>query len=205
MGGHGIDRTNDTFRNVPLMARELRRIHFMIISGGGPGLMEAANFGAFMALYDDKQFGDALQILRSAPKFDYEESWIGTAAQVRASLLGKWNQDEPESGWSLGVPTWVYRFEPPNLFSSRIAKYFYNTLGEDGLVAIANAGLIFGKDDAGTVQEVFQDGTLNCYRKHGIEATPMILYGSNFWTPPAPNEASAVGSHDPKRKPVFLC
>ena len=32
---------------------------------------------------------------------------------------------------SLGVPTWFYGHEPPNLFATRIAKFFTNALRED--------------------------------------------------------------------------
>jgi predicted Rossmann-fold nucleotide-binding protein len=77
----------------------------------GPGLMEAANLGAFMA--------------------------------------------EPAASSNLGTPTWVYGSESPNLFATSVAKYFYNSLREEGLVSVANGGIVFGKGDAGTVQEVF--------------------------------------------------
>jgi len=62
----------------------------------------------------------------------------------------------------------LYGHEPPNLFSFHIAKYFYNSLREDGLVTISNAGLIFAKGNAGTVQEIFQDTTLVYYREDKI-------------------------------------
>jgi predicted Rossmann-fold nucleotide-binding protein len=183
MGGHNVKRNEGSFQRVAEMARILKRRGFMIISGGGPGLMEAANFGAFMAAFDDEKFNPSLEILRSAPDYDNKEAWIASAARVRANLLGRWNDQESEPSWNLGVPTWLYGAEPPNLFATHIAKYFYNSLREDGLVTIANGGLIFGEGAAGTVQEIFQDTTLNYYRAQGVAATPMILYGANFWNP----------------------
>jgi predicted Rossmann-fold nucleotide-binding protein len=201
MGGHDISRTDSSFRNVALMARTLRRLDFTIISGGGPGLMEAANFGAFLAPFDDRQFNASLKILSEAPIFTkHVGTWIETAARVRTHLLGCWDGTEKEESWSLGVPTWVYGHEPPNLFSSHIAKYFYNSLREDGLVTISNAGLIFGKGNAGTVQEIFQDATLVYYREDKMAATPMVLYGADFWNPQdLPNHAVM----DKNRKPVL--
>ena len=104
---------------------------------------------------------------------------------------------------NLGIPTWVYGFEPPNLFSTAIGKYFYNSLREDGLVSVANGGLIFGKGDAGTVQEIFQSTTLNYYRKPGIDSTPMVFYDVDFWYPSPENDASAKKPLDHNRKPVY--
>ena len=43
----------------------------------------------------------------------------------------------PESV-SLGIPTWYYGNEPPNLFASHAGKYFFNSVREDGLVSIAD-------------------------------------------------------------------
>jgi hypothetical protein len=51
MGGHGTPRNAPEFRAVAEIARALRQQKFTIVSGGGPGLMEASNFGAFMAAY----------------------------------------------------------------------------------------------------------------------------------------------------------
>jgi predicted Rossmann-fold nucleotide-binding protein len=201
MGGHGVLRTADEFRKVALLARELCRLNFTVISGGGPGLMEAANFGAFMAPYDDDQFATSLDLLGTEPSYKNVDGWISTAARVRENLLERWNGREEDKSQNLGVPTWVYGFEPPNLFSTHIAKYFFNSLREDGLVTIANAGLIFGAGDAGTVQEIFQDATRNFYPAAGAVATPMILYGREFWNPPTPMHGKAGLTPNPK--PVY--
>jgi hypothetical protein len=60
--------------------------------------------------------------------------------------------------------------------------------------------LIFGKGNAGTVKEIFQDATLVYYRGNKIAATPMVLYGTDFWNPQdLPNRPAA----DTNRKPVL--
>ncbi|WP_316186558.1 MULTISPECIES: hypothetical protein [unclassified Bradyrhizobium] len=203
MGGHGILRTAVTFRRVAEIARELRRLGFLVVTGGGPGLMEAANLGAFMAPFDDRHLTDAINTLRAAPDYRSKQEWVSTAAKVRADLLGNWDAAEPAGGSNLGIPTWVYGSEPPNLFATSVGKYFYNSLREDGLVSVANGGLVFGKGDAGTVQEVFQNATLNYYRKKATEPTPMVFYDINFWNPSPETDAASGAPLDSHRKPVF--
>ncbi len=203
MGGHSVLRTAVAFRRVAGIARELRRRGFMIVTGGGPGLMEAANFGAFMAPFDDEAFTAAMDTLRSAPNYTDRDNWLGSAAAVRTRLLGRWDGVEAAESANLGVPTWVYGSEPPNLFATAIGKYFYNSLREDGLVTIANGGLVFGKGDAGTIQEVFQNATLNYYRKKNATPTPMVFYDIDFWNPTPATDAAAGAPLDSHRKPVF--
>ncbi len=213
MGGHDILRTAVAYARVAKISRELRRRGFKIVTGGGPGLMEAANLGAFLAPRSDADFDSAIAILRSAPDagssrdpkvaLAQKSAWIQTAAQVRQRLLGAWTAREEVGGESLGIPTWYYGAEPPNLFASSSGKYFMNSLREDGLVSIANGGLLFGKGSAGTVQEVFQNATYNYYRKPGTDATPMVFLDIDFWNPGPLTDAAAGAPLDPKRKPVF--
>ncbi|MFK7801885.1 MAG: hypothetical protein AB8G95_09655, partial [Anaerolineae bacterium] len=86
---------------------------------------------------------------------------------------------------SLGIPTWLYGHEPPTCFATSIAKYFANSVREDGLLAIALNGVVFSPGSAGTIQEVFQDATQNHYNSFGI-ISPMIFFGEQFWTEKKP-------------------
>ena len=211
MGGHNVVRTATSFSRVARMARELRRRGFMIVTGGGPGLMEAANFGAFMAPYNDDQFLQAIHLLRAAPTYGTDTrtahiekaEWLTAAVKVRELVLGDWSADEEEASYNMGIPTWFYGAEPPNLFATHVGKYFFNSLREDGLVSIANGGLIFGKGEAGTVQEVFQNLNYNYYREANVSATPMVFYDINFWDPNPITDAAAGAPLDDHRKAVF--
>ncbi len=203
MGGHDAKRCESSYRQIALIARTLRRAKFQIVTGGGPGLMEAANLGAFLAPYADEILDESLKLLVG---IDYESNadpslWIKSACAVRKAVLGDWRAS-PESGSSnLGIPTWVYGNEPPNLFSTAIGKYFYNSVREDGLVSVASGGLVFGPGNAGTVQEIFQDATLNYYADKSVKPTPMVFLGIDFWHPAAYDPIHFVADSHPK--PVY--
>lgn len=86
---------------------------------------------------------------------------------------------------SLGIPTWHYGHEPPAAFATLIAKYFANSVREEGLLAVANYGVVFSPGSAGTTQEIFQDAAQNHYRSYGPPA-PMVFLGVEHWTKTRP-------------------
>jgi len=192
MGGHDARRDSDVYRETAGMARELARAGYLVATGGGPGLMEAANLGAYFAPAADEDLDTALGILSGAPKFTVEEvfAWLSAAWAVRAQY--------PTGGPTLGVPTWFYGHEPPNIFSTAIAKYFENSFREEGLLAIATHGVIFSQGNAGTVQEIFQDACQNYYTTYS-HRSPMVLFGEEYWNP-KPDEN---GEYPGKSKPAW--
>ncbi len=66
-------------------------------------------------------------------------------------------------------------------FASHIAKYFANSIREDGLLRLADHGIVFARGGAGTIQEVFQDAALNAYALPA-ERVPMVFLGREFFT-----------------------
>ena len=167
MGGHSVLRTSPYFHKVAHTARLLAREGFLIISGGGPGIMEAANLGAYMAIYSHEELDDAIQILSQAPSYTHLKHFT----QAKA-VLGRY----PNGTENLAIPTWFYGHEPSNLFASHIAKYFSNSIREDGLLAISLFGVIYAPGSAGTTQEIFMDATQNHYGSFGYYS-PMIFFG----------------------------
>lgn len=167
MGGHGTLRTDPYYKKVVRLARELTRNNYFVASGGGPGIMEAANMGAWLADISEEELEVVFAMLSQAPS--YQDSNYMEVAQKVLTL-------HPSGHSSLAVPTWFYGHEPTNLFSVRIAKYFSNSLREDGLLAIANHGVIFAPGSAGTTQEIFMDATQNHYVTFE-HISPMVFLG----------------------------
>ncbi|MFK0231456.1 LOG family protein [Streptomyces vinaceus] len=174
MGGHAMARGGLDYQGAAELGRELARSGLTVATGGGPGAMEAANLGAYLAPAPDEALAEALEILAKAPSFVPSVSdWARAAFAVR----DRW----PDGGDSVGIPTWFYGHEPPNAFAGHIAKYFANATREDGLLARSNAGVVFLPGAAGTLQEIFDNATPNYYGSRG-EPTPMVLVDRTHWT-----------------------
>ncbi|WP_460702347.1 LOG family protein [Myceligenerans halotolerans] len=174
MGGHSLARGSDAYADAARLAYELTRADLTVATGGGPGAMEAANLGAYLAPHTPADLEKALTMVARAPSFTPSvRHWVGAALQV----LDTW----PDGADSFGIPTWHYGHEPPNPFATRIAKYFSNAIREAVLLECANGGIVFLPGAAGTVQEVFQDACENYYADASSVA-PMVLVGKDFWT-----------------------
>ena len=173
MGGHGLARNHGTYQQVAEIAKALTEKDYLMISGGGPGAMEATHLGAWFAGGPSEDLDQAIEILSQAPKYDHP-NWLPTAFEVMEKFpCGSYQ--------SLGIPTWLYGHEPPTHFATHIAKYFANSVREEGLLAIAKGGVIFAPGSAGTIQEVFQDITQNHYESFGY-ASPMVFLNREYWS-----------------------
>src|SRR5438093_7251964 len=71
MGSHSARRDDPQYALVAELGWRLARAGFLVATGGGPGLMEAANLGAYLSKHTDRGALDrALAILKEAPAFD---------------------------------------------------------------------------------------------------------------------------------------
>ena len=136
--------------------------------------MEAANLGARLGDHPEATLDRVLAEIAAVPSFTPDiAGWARTAIESVRDL--------EDSGRSLGIPTWHYGHEPPNPFSSRVAKYFRNAIREDVLLEVCRGGIVFLPGAAGTVQEVFQAACANYYADES-EVAPMLFVGRQYWT-----------------------
>lgn len=214
MGGHKLDRGSGPYALVAEIAWRLARDGFLVVSGGGPGAMEAAHLGARLApsAHDEllralvevaadpgnRSFPDlgaaglvtrdgdvvepAVAALHAwqAPAFAVAERWSGALA-----------------GDSIGVPTWLYGHEPPTPLATRHAKYFENSIREDGLLAIAIWGVVYAEGKAGTLQEIFQDAAQNYYASvEDTQSRMVFLDLGEYWSVVRPVKLLLEGLFD---------
>lgn len=173
MGGHAMLRSDSQYRDIAHVSKSLTERGFLPLSGGGPGAMEATHLGAWMAGREAEELDAAVEILSAAPSYKDRE-WLSLSFKVMERY------PRQESFRSIGIPTWFYGHEPATPFASHIAKYFDNSIREDGLLALAKGGVIYSPGSAGTMQEIFQDAAQNHYLTFDF-SSPMIFFGKEYW------------------------
>lgn len=202
MGGHGMHRDDPAYRTIAETAGALCKLGYLVATGGGPGAMEASHLGSLFASRPPNDLHDAIAHLATAPHFPETAAAIvgrhGAVDETALADLHAWQRpafeiardvDHASCGDSLAVPTWFYGHEPPTPFAGHIAKYFANAIREDGLLAIAVDGIVFGPGQAGTLQEIFQHACQNFYRSTDQRFSPMAFLDlDRCWTERFPVE-----------------
>ena len=174
MGGHAKRRDDPQYRQIVFLSKRLTEMGRLMVTGGGPGAMEATHLGAWMAGRSEAEVNEAVDMLMPSPTYT-DEGWLRRSFEVMERFPLKTNFR------SLAIPTYYYGHEPTAPFATDIAKYFDNSVREDGIVTIAKGGIIYTPGSAGTMQEIFQDAGQNHYESEGY-ASPMIFLGKDYYT-----------------------
>ena len=89
MGGHAEPRGYAAYRDGRDLAHELARAGRLVATGGGPGVMEAANLGAFLAGRPPSELDAAIDQLATAPDFHDHERYTAAALRGPSGLPGR--------------------------------------------------------------------------------------------------------------------
>lgn len=197
MGGHGVARNSAPYRDIAFLTRTLARSGFLLVTGGGPGVMEAAHLGvAFSSFDEERPLEDAISLLSDAPYAPILDELFEDDGTIKESKLGalrdardwltkafKARELAPKIlPVSLAIPTWLYGAEPTMPFATHYAKYFQNSLREEALINNSRAGILYGRGGGGTMREIFQDVERNYYAKKLDDVTPMIFFDrDDYW------------------------
>jgi predicted Rossmann-fold nucleotide-binding protein len=184
MGGHAAPRGSAPYRMAATLAWRLAGADRLVVTGGGPGVMEAANLGSYLSGRPVTQLSAAIDRLAEAPHFQEHDPYTAAALAVRAAYPA------PPAGVTdvvarlrrggLALPTWLYGHEPANLFAGQIGKYFSNAVREDSILRLSRGGIVFAPGWAGTVQEIFQAATKTFYQTDGPSGA-FVFLGVEHW------------------------
>lgn len=200
MGGHAVRRTSNEYKDIANLARFLTKKGLRVMTGGGPGIMEAGHLGAYFSNYTDEKWNEIFnEFITNITKFKNEhnididgvpkESELGEEFikalyhwfKIAKDLAEKYNSNV---GKSIAVTTWAYGEEPVMPFATVYASYFQNSIRESVLVRHARCGMIYAKGGGGTLRELFQDVEENVGPdvKELSNFTPMVFFDrNNFW------------------------
>jgi predicted Rossmann-fold nucleotide-binding protein len=198
LGGHGEARGSVAYRAIASVAYQLAKHDYTILTGGGPGAMEAAHLGARFANRDESALDAAVERLSadaSTDRFPFPHgsdlvrdgafvpealaalhAWMTPAMEIAA-------ETSRDPGVSIGIPTWLYGHEPATPFATEHAKYFENSIREEGLLTLAIYGAIYAPGSSGTLQEIFEDANQNFYVPSDEGMSPMVFLDlDGYWT-----------------------
>jgi predicted Rossmann-fold nucleotide-binding protein len=194
MGGHSTSRKAPEYAQAARTGWLLRQAGYRVMTGGGPGLMEAGNLGAYIGSeWGQPELQQALELVAAGQDLPKRRDWrdhsdlvrqyedyFERSQAVRARFVRKRPPSVPTEFANLAMPTWFYGWEPTNLFADAVAKYFSNSLREDGLLSVCVGGVVYCPGSLGTTQEVFVDAAQNHYETFGL-TSPMAFLGRERW------------------------
>ena len=150
MGGASTPRNAPAYRLAAATAKAVSEAGSWWQPAAASGLWRLGNLGAYFAGRADDELLGAIDDLKRCPVYlGHEAQYIDSARSITAS--------QRAGAPSLAVATWRFDEEPISQFATDVAKLFQNSVREEGLLSIADAGVAYFKGGFGTLREIFQD------------------------------------------------
>ena len=179
MGSSSTPRDAPAYRLAAETAKAASEAGFLVATGGGLGIMEAGNLGAYFAGRRLEDLHAAIGELKRCPVYaGHEAEYIDAARLITAG--------QAAGAPNLAVATWRYEEEPISQFATHIAKLFQNSVREDGLLSIADAGVAYFEGGFGTLREVFQDLAQNDAADSAHQMAMVFVDSSVYGEPGSP-------------------
>ncbi|GAA3229085.1 SLOG cluster 4 domain-containing protein [Nonomuraea helvata] len=180
MGGHAVARDSAVYRDCARLGWALAGRGALVITGGGPGVMEAVNLGAYLAARPRADLDAALALIAATDQED-----LAPVHELRASFPPPDADDLARSG-GLAIASWQNEVpQEANLFAAATARYVADPAPEGRLMTVTACRVLFAPGRVGTVQEAVQVAARLYY---GIEGAtgPVVFLGRRFWTESMP-------------------
>ncbi|MDF1757597.1 MAG: LOG family protein [Legionellaceae bacterium] len=174
MGRGSIKRDSKQYQTAAFIGKKLAEQDYILITGGGPGTMEATHLGAWFAGRKDNELQDAINILKKTTD-------IRDANYFKGAILVKKKYPRIRNTIDIAIPTFVYGVEFSNIFAHKYVLYFNNAIREETIVILSKNGIILLPGGYGTMIELFFALEYNSDEIKTSNKRPIILFNSKYW------------------------
>lgn len=174
MGRGSISRDSKQYLSAALIGKQLAERDYVVVTGGGPGTMEAAHLGVWFAGRPKSELLEAIKLLSKSPK-------VNSSGYLQSAEMIKIKYPRVKKTTDIAIPSFVYGVSISTRFANQYASYFNNALREEMILILSKNGVILLPGGFGTLLELF---IALEYNSDGIKTNskrPIALYNSTFW------------------------
>lgn len=174
MGRGSIKRYSKQYKDAAFIGKVIAENNYMVITGGGPGVMEAIHLGVWFAGRKNQELTEALTILSK----HWDSNDLCYFEKVKEI---KRKYPRVKKTFDLSILTYVYGTKLANGFAHNYAVYFNNAIREETIIIAAKDSVILLPGGYGTQIELFMALEYNSDAIETNPSRPIILFNSSFW------------------------
>lgn len=174
MGRGSIKRDSKQYQNAAFIGKKLAEQGYIVITGGGPGTMEATHLGVWFAGRTEQELMDAINLLKKTTNIESTD-YLKRAIEVKQAY------PKIMKTIDIAIPTFVYGVEFGNIFAETYVSYFNNAVREEAMIILSKNGIILLPGGYGTMLELFFALEYNSDEIKTDKQRPILLFNSTFW------------------------